>query len=66
MSQEDIEGAIYMMMLLRPDHAYVAPEGNKIYLLTADQDDLIVIHGEGFHLMDEATLNATIQDALKH
>lgn len=66
MSQADFEDSIYMILMLRPDHAYVAPGGKKIYILTADQEDVLVIHGEGFDTMDADEINATIQNALKN
>ena len=64
MKTED-DGAIYMMLLLRPDHVYIAPGGKKMYILTSDQEDLIVINGVGFDTMSEAEINFTIQKVLE-
>jgi hypothetical protein len=59
------DAVAYMMLLLRPDHAYITPDGTKIYLLNADQTDVIVIQGENLQSLSNAELNEYIQNALK-
>lgn len=62
---EDQLASIYLIALCRPDHVYIVPESNKLYMLNANQDDLIVIEIEDMATMTDEELNVALQKALR-
>lgn len=62
---EDQLASIYLIALCRPDHVYIVPESNKLYMLNADQSDLIVIEIPGMNDMTDEELNVALQSHLK-
>lgn len=62
---EDQLGAIYMIMLLRPDNVYILPDSNKLYMLNADQSDLIELEIPNMATMTDDELNVALQKHLK-
>ena len=58
-------GAIYMIMLLRPDTIYILPDSNKFYTLNADQSDLVMHEIDSLWNMTDDEVNAAIKNYFK-
>lgn len=63
MNREELEGAIYVVMLLRPECAYVTPDGSAVYLLT-EEKELLRIEGEDLLQKTPQELNDYIIEKL--
>ena len=61
---EDKLGAIYMILLLRPDMIYILPGTNKLYMLNGDQSDLIEVEIDSVMEMTDEEVNIAIQKKL--
>lgn len=63
MDNDDLS-MLHAALKARPNECYVTSCGTRI-LLAVGEDQIMTIIGEGFHEMDEAQINAVIQDFLK-
>lgn len=59
----DFEDVIWLVLQLRPDYAYITPDGYKLYLLV--NDELMRIDSaRSFWAMTDAEVNSYIQNHL--
>ena len=58
-------GAIYMIMLLRPDTIYILPDSNKFYTLNTDQSNLVMHEIDSLWNMTDDEVNAAIKNYFK-
>lgn len=58
----ETEAAIYAQLKNNPGHAYVTPDGKKLYAI-ADEDYMLVFEGD-FSRMDENDVNRFIVNTL--
>lgn len=59
----DFEDVIWLVLQLRPGHAYITPDGYKLYLLV--NDELMRIDSaRSFWAMTDAEVNSYIQNHL--
>jgi len=48
--------AIYQAMLLKPNYAYIRPDGSELFILS-DDGAVVRVEGEGLHLMSNDEIN---------
>jgi hypothetical protein len=57
----DLESVIFIVLMLRPGHAYITPDGYKLYVLVGDQM-VRIDSARSFWAMTDAEVNKYIQN----
>jgi len=63
--QPDFEQAVWMVLMLRPDHVYISPDGYKLYLLV-NEELLRIDSARSFWAMTTDEVNKYVQEYFKN